>query len=71
MLGIELVDADGNPDAASTAAVVSAAFDKGLILMGAGVDSNVIRVLVPLVATESDIEEGMAILEQCLSDVSA
>jgi len=71
MLGIELVDAEGNPDAASTGAVVNAAFDKGLILMGAGVDSNVIRVLVPLVATEADIEEGMAILEQCLTDVSA
>jgi len=40
-------------------------------VMGAGVDSNVIRVLVPLVATEADIEEGMTILEGCLQAVSA
>jgi len=71
MLGIELVDADGRPDAESTAAVVNAAFNKGLIVMGAGVDSNVIRVLVPLVATEADIEEGMTILESCLQAASA
>lgn len=70
MLGIELVDSNGRPDAASTAAVVAAAFDKGLILMGAGLDSNVIRVLVPLVATEAEIERGMDILEQCLADVA-
>ena len=36
------------------------------ILMGAGVYSNCIRVLVPLVATQSDIDEGMAILDQAL-----
>ena len=42
MLGIELVDADGRPDAAATAAVVNAAFDRGLMLMGAGVDSNAV-----------------------------
>ena len=70
MLGIELVDADGQPDAATTAAVVAAAFDKGLILMGAGVDSNVVRILVPLVATEADIEEGMSILEHCFAEVA-
>ncbi len=70
MLGVELVDSNGQPDAATTAAVVAEAFDKGLILMGAGVDSNVIRVLVPLVATEADIEEGMAIMEQCLENAS-
>lgn len=70
MLGIELVDANGEPDAVKTAAVVSEAFDKGLILMGAGVESNVIRILVPLVATEADIDEGMAILEQCLANAS-
>ena len=40
------------------------------MLMGAGVDSNVIRILVPLVATEADIEEGMNILEACFQEVT-
>lgn len=70
MLGIEIVDSHGRPDPTSTAAVVEEAFAKGLTIMGAGVDSNVIRILVPLVATEADIEEGMNILEQCLQDVT-
>ncbi|MGA9278253.1 MAG: hypothetical protein WBV89_14910, partial [Ilumatobacter sp.] len=50
------------PDAERAAAVIAAAFDRGLILMGAGEYSNCIRVLVPLVATEDDIAHGMAIL---------
>lgn len=70
MLGIELVDSNGNPNAPATAAVVAEAFEKGLILMGAGVDGNVIRVLVPLVATEAEISEGMAILEECLENAT-
>lgn len=69
MLGVEIVDADGYPDGTTTASVVAAAFDKGLLLMSAGVDSNVIRVLVPVVATEADIDEGMAILDRCLTEV--
>ena len=70
MLGIEVVDADGRPDGATTAAVIASAWDKGLIVMGAGVDGNVIRVLVPLVATEADIEEGMQILEASFQEAT-
>ena len=70
MLGIEIVDSDGKPDGASTAAIVSEAFDKGLILMASGIDGNVIRALVPLVATEADIEEGLEIFEQCLENAN-
>lgn len=64
MLAIELVtDAETRePDADRAAAVIAHAFDNGLILMGAGVYSNCIRILVPLVATEADIEQGLNIL---------
>ena len=44
---------------------------KGLILMGAGVLSNVIRILVPLVATDADLDEGFEILEASLREASA
>ena len=71
MLAIELVkDSDSKePDAERAARVIDEAFDRGLILMGAGVYSNCIRVLVPLVATQADIDEGMAILDEALSAV--
>lgn len=69
MLAIEMVeDPDGKEPAPQRAArVIDEAFDRGLLLMGAGVYSNCIRVLVPLVATPTDIDEGMAILDQALS----
>lgn len=69
MLALELVkDPDTKePDAARAAAVINHAFDNGLILMGAGLHSNVIRVLVPLVATESDIAEGIDTLAAALA----
>ncbi|MFZ8996772.1 MAG: aspartate aminotransferase family protein [Ilumatobacteraceae bacterium] len=62
MLALEIVDADGRPDAATTAAIVNEAFDRGLILMGAGVDSNVLRILVPLVADEALLDRGFEIM---------
>lgn len=64
MLALEVVSDPGTkePDPGLAAAVIDRAFDKGLVLMGAGVYSNCIRVLVPLVATETEIEEGMSIL---------
>lgn len=66
MLALEIVeDPDTKvPDAARAAAVINHAFDRGLILMGAGVASNVIRILVPLVATEADVTEGMNVLAE-------
>ncbi len=65
MLALELVkDPDTlEPDAERAAAVIGAAFERGLVLMGAGGLSNCIRVLVPLVATEEDVDAGMKILE--------
>ena len=39
--------------------------------MGSGLYSNAIRVLVPLVATEQDLDEGFRILEECLVDAFA
>ena len=70
MRAIEVVDTNGQPDAATTTKHVELAFEQGLIIMGAGVESNVIRVLVPLVATEADIEQGFAILNDCFAKVS-
>ena len=69
MLALEVVeDPDTKvPDPARAAAVVNRAFDHGLILMGAGVASNVIRILVPLVATEDDVAAGMDILAECFA----
>jgi acetylornithine/N-succinyldiaminopimelate aminotransferase len=73
MLGIELVTdpASKEPASAATARVVELARERGLMLMGAGIYSNVVRVLVPLVATEEDIDTGLDVLADVLAEVAA
>jgi 4-aminobutyrate aminotransferase len=73
MLAIELVEdrASKKPSAAIASKTIEIARANGLLLMGAGVLSNVIRVLVPLVATDADLDEGLQIFESALREASA
>jgi 4-aminobutyrate aminotransferase / (S)-3-amino-2-methylpropionate transaminase / 5-aminovalerate transaminase len=70
MIGIELVTdrATKEPAAAEAARVVQLARERGLMLMGAGIYSNVVRILVPLVVTDEDLQAGLDILDGCLSE---
>jgi 4-aminobutyrate aminotransferase len=70
MIGIELVEdrATKEPAAAEAARVVQLARERGLMLMGAGIYSNVVRILVPLVVTDEDLQAGLDILDGCLSE---
>ncbi len=66
MVAFELFDGAGRPDAAATAAVVSRAAERGLLLLSCGSHGNVVRILVPITAAPELIEEGLAILQACL-----
>ncbi|HAQ05988.1 MAG TPA: 4-aminobutyrate--2-oxoglutarate transaminase [Bacillus bacterium] len=46
--------------------ILKKAHQRGLILMSAGLYGNVIRLLAPLVITESQIEEGFEVLEAAI-----
>ncbi|MDP9932613.1 4-aminobutyrate--2-oxoglutarate transaminase [Variovorax paradoxus] len=64
MVAIELFE-DGDtarPDAALTKKVVAEAARRGLILLSCGTYGNVIRVLVPLTASDLLVDEGLALL---------
>jgi len=63
MLAFEFVDR--SPDRAQ--AVVSAAFERGLVLLSCGLDGNVIRLLPPLTISPEELDEGLAILEESLA----
>ncbi|MGZ8687149.1 MAG: aminotransferase class III-fold pyridoxal phosphate-dependent enzyme, partial [Gaiellaceae bacterium] len=63
MLAFEL--AEQSPDAA--AAVVGAAFERGLLLLACGMYGNVVRLLAPLTIEEDVLDEGLALLEDALS----
>ena len=72
MVAMELVK-DHRPDAPDAElikALVQAAGRRGLVLLSCGVYSNVIRFLMPLTIPDSELAEGLAILEAALEDVS-
>ncbi len=50
------------PDADLTKRICTEALSRGLVLLSCGVYSNVIRILVPLTASDALIDEGLAIL---------
>jgi len=54
-----------------TAKIVKMANDSGLLLLGAGVYSNVIRLLMPLVISDEELEDGLTILENTLKKVDS
>jgi len=62
MLAFEF--AERSPDRAQ--AVVSAAFERGLVLLSCGLYGNVIRLLPPLNISADELDEGLAILEASL-----
>jgi len=66
MIAFDIVDQDGQPDAAATKAVTTKAQALGLILLSCGVFGNTIRLLAPLTASEAVLNEGLDILETAL-----
>jgi 4-aminobutyrate aminotransferase/(S)-3-amino-2-methylpropionate transaminase len=68
MLAIELVHDRGTKDPAPelASAVVEAAADRGLLLLKSGIYSNCIRVLVPLVISDAELDEALAVWEDAL-----
>jgi 4-aminobutyrate aminotransferase / (S)-3-amino-2-methylpropionate transaminase / 5-aminovalerate transaminase len=73
MVAMELVrDRDTKePARDETNEIVRRACERGLILMPAGTYGNVIRILVPLVVGDADLDEGLEILGACVGEVSA
>jgi 4-aminobutyrate aminotransferase len=68
ILGVELIDGDGNPNRDLAAATVYRAWELGLILYYAGNWSNVLELTPPLVITNDDIERSVNILTRALDD---
>jgi len=57
------------PCGSRTICAVSAARDKGLILLSCGQYGNVIRILVPLTATDVELHAGMDIIAACFAEL--
>ena len=72
MLGLELVKGENRGPAADEAKQLTAyCLEKGLILLSCGSYGNIIRVLVPFVITDEQLETGLGIMEEGLSQISS
>ena len=71
MLGVEFVrEGDGSPDPDLASRIVGESLGRGLILLKAGVSGNVIRTLVPLVISDSELEEAIAVFSTAVASAS-
>ena len=71
MLAIELVrdPQTKEPDAAIATRIADAAAQRGLLLLKAGVHSNCIRVLTPLVISDAELDEALDVWEAAIESV--
>ena len=68
MVAVELVKADGTPDAARTSAVLAHCLEEHhLVLMSCGADGNVVRFMPPLVVSETEIDQAIAAFDSALA----
>jgi 4-aminobutyrate aminotransferase/(S)-3-amino-2-methylpropionate transaminase len=68
MVAIELIAGDHaeQADADLTRRLVAEAAKRGLILISCGTYANVIRIMVPLTASDALVDEGLKILSDSL-----
>jgi 4-aminobutyrate aminotransferase/(S)-3-amino-2-methylpropionate transaminase len=71
MVGMELVvdRKTKEPATATTKQLVNRCREKGLLMVSAGTYSNIIRPLMPLVITDEQLERGLSIIEESLSEL--
>lgn len=58
------------PAREETARIIEGCHARGLIVITAGTYGNVIRILVPLVATDAQVLEGLSVLDEAIAEVA-
>ncbi|GAB3186430.1 aspartate aminotransferase family protein [Nesterenkonia suensis] len=69
MLAVEFVDADGEPDGATSAAVQQEAAKRGLLLLNNGMYGQNVRFIPALVVSEAEVDEALSLWEETLTAV--
>ncbi len=72
-LGIELVKdrETKGPAGQETNEVIKKCHEHGLVVMSCGTEHNVIRLMMPLVIKENEMEKGLDILEEAVKEVNS
>lgn len=71
MIGVELVDRQGQPDGALLLRLVNECFKRKLILLDCGSSDHVIRFLPPLNVTRAELDEALEIFSESLAIAAA
>lgn len=71
MIGVELVNEEGDPNPSGFDHVQSFAADNGLLVLSCGPDQNVMRVLPPLLVTTQELDQGIDIIDSALTSYEA
>lgn len=71
MIGIELCDpATGKPDGDMVMKVLDTCLEKGVLFYLCGNVGEVIRMIPPLTVTKEQIDDGLAVLEEAIAELS-
>jgi len=71
MIAIELVDENGDPDAALTGRIASFAHAAGVILLTCGTYGNVVRFLPPLAISDELLHDGLDVVAEALASTQS
>lgn len=69
LVGSEFTTADGKPDRETATTAQQLAARKGLLLLTCGPYMNVVRMIPPLIVTESQIDDALAIWSDVLAEL--
>lgn len=71
MVAVELVDGEGQPNGSLASAVLRQAGDLGLLLLPCGAYGQVVRFIPPLVVTDDQVDQGIALFAEALDKAGA
>ncbi|SFC48377.1 5-aminovalerate/4-aminobutyrate aminotransferase [Marinospirillum celere] len=70
MIAMEFFTKEGKPDSEMPGKILTKAREKGLILLSCGLYGNVVRILVPLTVPDEQLQKGLKIIRECVSELA-
>ncbi len=67
MIGVDLTDPAGGPDAKALEFVREHVLEAGLIFHPCGPDNNIVRFIPPLVVTPEELDQAVAMIDDALT----
>ncbi|WP_230203620.1 aspartate aminotransferase family protein [Bacillus massiliigorillae] len=69
MIGMEILNVDGKPDANAVNLIQEKALEKGLLILTCGTDKNVVRFIPPTSVSKEEIDQALAVIREVIAEV--